>query len=82
MPPQGVPLRQGWVVELTHALHADFLHDPLRAQVGDGGESNHLLDAEFCRERKARLRGFRGVAVAPGVGTQPPDTLDLAAQSV
>ncbi len=36
----------------------------------------------FCRERKARLCGFRGVAVAPGVGTQPPDNLDLAAQSV
>ena len=71
MPPQRMSFRQGRVVELAHALHADFLHDPLRAPVGDGGEGYRLLDAEFCRERKARLCGFRGVAVAPGVGTQP-----------
>ena len=38
MPSQGMAFGQGGVVELAQKLHAELLHDPLRAQVRDGRE--------------------------------------------
>ena len=52
MPPQGMSFRQGRVVELGHALHADFLHDPLRAQVGEivASISDRRCDVDFIKQ--------------------------------
>ena len=68
---------QGGVVELAQKLHAELLHDPLRAQVRDGREGYQFFDAQLCGERYAGLRRFRRITLIPELGPQAPTDFDF-----
>jgi hypothetical protein len=70
-----MPLRQARVVELQLPPHAEPLHHPLRAQVGQRGRADDAVDRlEAAGERRRGRLG--GVAVAPGTAGQPPADLE------